>query len=143
MFDRIKVEVGRYIVSSCCVHTVFEPSENTTMILYSLVPLIFRILSHVYQVTTPIHSLYCNIIHFWAESRAHRFITNRQIFCLFVCLFAYFTAVTLNTANRKLTTVSLIVTYYGVNIIYVCIVASTTKQVRCRQVFIIIYMQDS
>ncbi|XP_029344427.1 proton-coupled amino acid transporter-like protein pathetic [Acyrthosiphon pisum] len=29
---------------------------------------------------------------------------------------------------KKLTTVSLIVTYYGVNIIYVCIVASTTKQ---------------
>ncbi|CAI6357784.1 unnamed protein product [Macrosiphum euphorbiae] len=30
---------------------------------------------------------------------------------------------------KKLTTVTLIVTYYGVNIIYVCIVASTTKQI--------------
>lgn len=33
--------------------------------------------------------------------------------------------------KRKLTSICLVVTYYGVNVIYVCIVANTFKQVRC------------
>lgn len=133
---------SRYILCSYCVNTVSKRSENT-IIIYSWVPLIFRILSLAHQVTNPIHSLYCNIIDSWAESaRAHRYITNHKICCLFICLLTYFTAVTPNTSSRKLTTVSLIATYYGVNIIYVCIVASTSKQVWRRQDWIIIYMPD-
>lgn len=74
--------IRRYIVT-WCVHGFRTLQKYNN----DWIPLTFRTLSHVPLVTSPIHSLYCNIFNFCAES--HRYITNRQIFCLFVCLFVY------------------------------------------------------
>jgi len=88
MFDRIKVEVGRYIVSSCWVHTVFEPSENTIIILYSWIPLNFGILSHVYQFTTPLYTLYLAILYISELNLglSDLLLTVKYFVCLFFCL---------------------------------------------------------